>query len=258
MDKLKVFIVDDEAPARQELKYLLEENFADMVKVIAEVENGWLALEKINVTEPDVVFLDIKMPEISGLEVAKIITEKNSAIKIVFVTAFDEFALKAFEINAIDYLVKPVCLSRLSKTILRLNDSKNCGINNYEKKIEKLMFKIEKLYNNRRIEKIPCEENGKFILIKRSEICYCRAENGKSYVYTEDKKFKTFYSLKELENKLGLFRSHRSYLVNLDRIKMIQPLFHGLFSLILDDSFETEIPVSRIQSKKLREIFQLK
>ncbi|KPU26989.1 hypothetical protein TR13x_07430 [Caloranaerobacter sp. TR13] len=256
MDKLKIFIVDDEVPARQELKYLLEENFKDRVKVVGEAEDGWSALEKINEMNPDVIFLDIKMPEISGLEVAQIITEKNSSIKIVFVTAFDEFALKAFEINAIDYLVKPVCLSRLRKTILRLNDSKNTT-KDYEKKIEKLISKIEKLYNYQQIEKIPCEEYGKFILIKRSEICYCMAENGKSYVCTKDKKLKTFYSLKELENKLGLFRAHRSYLVNLDYIKMVQPLFHGSFSLILNDGFETEIPVSRIQSKKLREILHL-
>lgn len=255
-NKLLVMIVDDELPARQELNYLLENNFGDKIEIIGEAEHGWAAVEKINELKPQVVFLDINMPGISGLEVAQIVLEVNPNMAIVFITAFDGYALKAFEMNAIDYLVKPFNLSRLEKTIARLWDKK-AKSENSQNKIEELIKQLDSLLLKPKINKIPCEEAARIILVKPEEIYYCTAEDGKSYVITKQGKLKTFYTLNELEDRLGFFRTHRSFLVNLDYIHIVEPWFHSSYRLILDDQDKTEIPVSRIQSKRLREILGL-
>jgi len=254
--KKQVLIVDDELPARQELKFLLEKNYGEQIEIIGEAEHGWAAVEKINELKPQVVFLDIQMPGINGLEVAQIVSDTNPDLAIVFVTAFDGYAIKAFEINALDYLVKPFNLSRLEKTILRLGTEKTI-IKDYQNKIEKLINQLDDLFPKDKIKKIPCEETGRIVLIKLEEIYYCVAEEGKVFVFTKGKKLRTFYTLNELEEKLNFFRTHRSYLVNLDYVKVLEPWFHGSYRLILDDGFKTEIPVSRIQSKRLREILEL-
>ncbi len=254
-NKLEALIVDDESPARQELIFLLKQNYNNNIKIIGEATNGIDAVEKINKLDPQVIFLDIKMPGLNGLQVAQIVLEKKPNIKIVFVTAFDEYAIKAFEINAIDYLVKPINLERLKKTIKRLLNKS--FPNNSEDNIEKLVSEIKNLLPNQNLETLPCEENGKIVLIKKDEIFYCTVENGTSYVGTNSKKIKTLYTLKELEQKLHFFRSHRSFLVNLNYVKHLHPMFHGSYSLTLDDNKNTEVPVSRNNSKKLRELLQL-
>ncbi|MTI68694.1 MAG: response regulator [Firmicutes bacterium] len=256
MGRLEAMIVDDELPAREELNFLLSESFNDNINVICEAKNGIEAINKIKSFKPKVVFLDIDIPCLDGLKVAQIAIENNPKINIVFVTAYDQYALKAFEINALDYLVKPIDLERLKKTVSRIIDNDSYHLD-YTSKLEKVMDELEHLNHKEELKCIPCKENGKIILVKRHNIYYCTVENGNTYIGIKNKTLETFYTLKELENKLNFFRAHRSYLVNIDNIKLVEPLFHGTYSLVLNDSFETKIPVSRINSKKLRDIFEL-
>ncbi len=255
-NKLRAIIVDDEAPAREELKFLIKESFSKEIEIIGEADNGIDAIEKIKSFKPEIIFLDIKMPGLNGIEVAQISLDHNPELNIVFITAFDEYALKAFEINAIDYLVKPISFARLKKTILRLMNKQN-SLTSHTNNIEKVISELKNLIPHQTEKNLPCEEYGKIILIKREDIFYCTVENGITYIGIKDKKIKTFYTLKELENKLDFFRAHRSYIVNLDYVKHVEPLFHGSYSLVLNDKSNTEIPVSRINSKKLRELLEL-
>jgi len=252
--KIRVLIVDDEIPSRKELIYLLEENFLEKINIIGEAEHGLSAVEKINELKPDVVFLDIDMPVINGLEVAQIALSVNPEILIVFVTAFDDYALKAFEVHAVDYLVKPFSLSRLQKTIDRLLQEK-IKINNG--KMKEIIHQLDNYLPRQKINKISCDDNGRIILFTPEEIYYCNAEDGRSYVSTKKGKFKTFFTLNDLEDRLGFFRAHRSFLVNLDYIQIIEPWFNSSFRLIINDELKTEITVSRIQSKKLKELLAL-
>lgn len=251
--KLKVIIVDDELPARRELSYLLNNYFSDKIEIISEGEHGLSAVKKIKELKPDVVFLDINMPGISGLEVANITLKFDPEILIVFVTAFDDFALKAFELHAVDYLVKPFELPRIEKSITRLLQEKE-KINN-----QNLHDIITKINNDvhPKFNKVPCEDTGKILLFKPEDIYYCSVEDGKTFIFTKDKKYRTFYTLNDLEEKLSFFRAHRSFLVNLDYIHIIEPWFHSSYRLIMDNERKTEIPVSRIQSKKLKELLEL-
>jgi len=251
---LKVLIVDDELPARQELYYLLENNFKDKIEIVGEAEHGWDAIEKINQLKPNVVFLDINMPGINGLDVAAFILKTYPHTAIIFITAFDDYAIKAFEIHALDYLVKPVTLTRLEITVDRLSKE---GIVINQNKLNELINQVNREIPQQKINKIPCEESGRIFLIKPEDIIYCTVEDGKSLVITKQDKFKTFYTLNELEEKLAFFRTHRSFLVNQEYIKVIEPLFHGCYQLILDDDNETVIPMSRIQSKKLKEMLDI-
>ncbi|KJS88663.1 MAG: hypothetical protein JM58_00590 [Peptococcaceae bacterium BICA1-8] len=255
--KLRVLIVDDEIPSRKELIFLLEENFPEKVEIIGEAEHGWSALEKINLLNPHCVFLDIQMPGINGLDVAQILHKSHREVAIVFITAFDEYAINAFEFNAIDYLVKPFSLQRLSKTVMRLLEDK-CEYLVHYKKIEDLLTNINNVLPQNAFQQVPCEDNGRIYLVKPSEIFYCNAEEGKVTIYCHKGKYKTFFNLHELENRLAFFRAHRSYLVNPDYIKVIEPLFHGCCQIILDDDSKTTIPVSRIQTKRLKEIFGIR
>ncbi|MFZ5943500.1 MAG: LytR/AlgR family response regulator transcription factor [Bacillota bacterium] len=250
--KLRVIVVDDELPARKELIYLLEENFTEYVEIIGEAENGLAALEKINKLNPHCVFLDIQMPGINGLDVAQAVYKSHYKTALVFITAYDEYAINAFEFNAIDYLVKPFSLQRLQKTLYRLLEGKYEYLAYYKKIEELLTGKTNALPQN---TQIPCEDSGRIYLVKPSEIFYCSADEGKVTVHCKRGKFKTFFNLQELENRLTFFRAHRSYLVNIDFIKVIEPLFHGCCQIILDDEAKTAIPVSRIQTKRLKELF---
>ena len=255
-DKLKALIVDDEKPARLELRFLLEEIFKDELKIVGEVDNGIEAVEMLKVLKPDIVFLDINMPDINGLDVAQIALEKNPNLKIIFITAFNQYAIKAFEINALDYLVKPIEYSRLKKTMARILNDKHAVVN-YQKELKRLLEYFNNLITPKQRDNLTCEEKGKIILIKRDVIYYCTVENGKTYIGTKNKKIRTFYTLKELEENLNFFRANRSYLVNLDHIKHVEPMFHSSYLITLNDEFNTKIPVSRNKSKKLREILRL-
>ncbi|MTI80945.1 MAG: response regulator transcription factor [Firmicutes bacterium] len=251
--KLRALIIDDEYPARQELRYLLS-NF-DNVEIVGEATNASEALELIKALEYHVLFLDVSMPGMSGLELGAAIQELTHRPKVVYITAFDEHALKAFEVNAVDYILKPVEEQRLRKAVDKVLKSYQKGrqatTDNKEDKGGVAPGKEIK------IDRIPAEKLGKTVLVKMADIYYAFTESDYVYIKTSKDKLLTRFTLKDLEARLNqemFFRTHRCYIVNLRRVKEILPFFNGTYNLVLEDEEKSEVPVSRAQAKKLRKI----
>jgi len=224
---LKAVIVDDEAPARSELKFLLEE-LGD-VEVVAEAASVREAIEKLKEYPCDVMFLDVNMPEATGLQLAAALQTLNYPPAVVFVTAYSEFAIEAFKVNAIDYLVKPVETERLAQAIQRVKDQVS------------LRAKVQKL------DRIPVEKSGKKIMISIDSIRYIMARDDYAYIQTENDRYFTTVSLAQLEKRLdghGFFRTHRGYLVKTSYISEVIPQQGGTLILKLENCDE-EVPVSR-------------
>lgn len=223
---LKALVVDDEAPARSELRYLLGE--AGGVEVVGEASNALEALQLIKAIPYDVIFLDIQMPGLSGVQLAEALSAHPHPPAIIFVTAHSEHAVKAFEVKATDYLVKPVEAERLKQAVARLTPVAEQA--------------------PPRIERIPVEKAGKKLLISVDDILYIMAKDDYSYLYTGVDRFLSTMSLASLEMKLesvGFFRIHRRYLVNLSRVKEVVPMYGGTLLLTLTDESASQIPVSR-------------
>jgi len=255
--KLKALIVDDEYPARQELRYALD-GF-DNVEIVGEATNAQEALALIKALDYHVLFLDISMPGISGLELGATIQEMQNQPSIIFVTAFDEYAVQAFEVNAVDYVLKPVEPGRLKKAVDKV-------VKSYQETVAGLdVPETSKNGNNKnktdpnqiKIDRLPAEKLGKTVLVSESDIFYAFTEQDYIYVKTFEDKLLTRFTLKDLEARLDstmFFRTHRCYLVNLHKVKEIVPFFNGTYNLVVEDKNHSEVPVSRAQAKKLRKI----
>ena len=231
---LKAIIVDDEAPARSELKFLLEE--IGNIDVEAEAASVREAVDKLKEYPCDVLFLDVNMPEATGLQLAEALTMLTSPPAVVFVTAYSEFALDAFKVNATDYLVKPVEIDRLKNAIVKVRSQ------------------VAQRAKSMREEKIPVEKKGKkfFILIDRIRVVMARDDY--AYLQTDEDKYFSNVSLAQLERRLdghGFFRVHRGYLVNLAHVSAVDHVPGGTLMLTLD-SVEDKIPVSRRRVNSLK------
>lgn len=250
-------IVDDEMPAREELKYLLED--IEEVNVVGEAANGIEALRMNKELKPDLIFLDIQMPQINGIEVVeKIMQEENIPI-IIFVTAYDEFAVKAFEVNAVDYLLKPVQDNRLYKSINKVLELYQEDKEVYNSRIEKMISEIQNK-SSTRMNRISVIKLDKIIPLNLDEIIYATIEGRDTIIYSLKGKFDYKETLTELYNMLNtkkFFRCHRSYIVNIDYIKEIEPWFNGTYQIRMENSDEL-IPVSRNKIKKFKEIMNIK
>lgn len=262
MLKLKALIVDDEYPARQELRHAL--NNTEDVEIVGEATNAQEALALIKALDYQVLFLDISMPGMSGLELGAIIQELPKRPHIVFVTAYDEYAVSAFEVNAVDYILKPFEPKRLKKAIdkvIKITREAGALHNAGEPKAERdAETKTSPATNQIRLERVPAEKQGKTILIAESDIFYAFTEQDYVYIKTFDNKLFTRFTLKELEARLNpnvFFRTHRCYLVNLHKVKEIVPFFNGTYNLTVEDKETSEVPVSRAQAKKLKKILGL-
>ncbi len=234
---LKALVVDDEAPARSELRFLLEE--AGGVEVVGEASNATEALQLIRAIPYDVVFLDIDMPGLSGVQLAETFSELERQPSIIFVTAHSEHAVKAFEVAAADYLVKPVEVERLRQAVARLAPAEVAGT---------------------RIERVPVEKAGKKLLLQVEDIFYIMAKDDYSYLHTDGERYLSTISLAQLEKKLesnGFFRVHRRYLVNLARVKEVVPMYGGTLLLTLDDREGNQVPVSRRRVPALKKALGL-
>ncbi|WP_027625226.1 LytR/AlgR family response regulator transcription factor [Clostridium lundense] len=251
MKKISCIIVEDEIPAAEELKYILSEyEFLNVCAIAHDGENGFNIIKSQN---PAVVFLDINMPIKNGIDLATDIKEFNSDIEIVFVTAYEEHALEAFEVAALDYILKPYDEKRIKNTINRIYNKLAKDPNTeITKTINKIINKLDNTQNA--IQKIPCEYHGKIILIPLEDIFYCYTENEKIYVKTYNNKYFTNYTMNRLQKKSKFFRAHRSYLVNLDNIKELYSWFNGTYKLVMNDMETSEVPISRNNVKKLKEI----
>lgn len=256
--KLKALIVDDEYPARQELRYAL--SGFDNIEIVGEAANAQEALELIKALDYQILFLDISMPGMSGLELGAAIQELPRQPHIIFVTAYDEYAVQAFEVNAVDYLLKPVEPGRLKKAIdkvLKLHQEAASSGEAAEAG-EKAREKGARVEDDRiRIDRIPAEKNGKTVLVSEQDIYYAFTEQDYIYIKTYSEKLLTRFTLKELEARLNpalFFRTHRCYIANLHKVKEIVPFFNGTYNLVMEDKENSEVPVSRAQAKKLRKI----
>lgn len=261
---MRIMIVDDEAPARDELQYLLEK--LPGIEVVAMARNGNEALERIPVLKPDVVFLDIQMPDMSGLAVARsllsVLGEQRLPL-LVFATAYDQHALEAFEVNAMDYILKPFSEERLQQTIERLRRilASNAGIGSNTVQVplrgDKLDRILTLLENPSQRPKLPVEVNERIILLDLGDIFYAGVEGRHVRIKAKDGYYETGYSLSELESRLGLLQTHKSYLVNKDMVREIVPWFNGTYNLILGDKEKSQVPVSRTFVKAVKQALHL-
>lgn len=246
--KLKALIVDDEYPARQELRYVLSK--IDNVEVVGEATNAQEALTLIKALDYSILFLDIAMPGMNGLELGAAIQELPQPPHVIYVTAYDEYAVKAFDVNAVDYILKPIDEKRLRKAInkvLRLTREGGEGGPGREAGAGPTI----------RIDRLPAEKGGKTVLVNEGDIIYVFTEGDAVFLKTFADRFLAHFTLKELEARLNpnvFFRTHRCFIVNLHKVKEIIPFFNGTYSLVVEDKERSEVPLSRAQAKKLRRI----
>ena len=257
---LSTLIVDDEQLARDELAYLLK-NIGD-VEVVAQGKNGLEAVTLIREHNPDLVFLDVQMPGLDGFGVIKKLLDKKITLpKIVFSTAFDQYAVRAFEVNAVDYLLKPFDKKRVAQSVEKAR-AKIESTGGSTGKLENLVRMLES--QKPQSSKILLKSLGRLFLVDQKDICYASIEDGVISVITSGAAGMEGQSncrtLEELLDSLDpnlFWRAHRSYLVNINRIKEVVPWFKSSYQLRMDDKKQTEIPVSRAQTKRLRELFGL-
>lgn len=243
---LKVLIVDDEYPARKELRYLLSK--FENVEVVGEAASSKEALELIKALSYTIVFLDIEMPGANGLELSRRIKEFEKPPLIVFTTAHEEFALDAFQVEAADYLLKPISEQRLNQALDKISQLLQLKKTKQES--------VKKAPKKDSLGVIPIETSEKTILLEQDKIYYATASNDYTYIKTFKEKYLTRFTLKELEKRLNqeiFFRCHRSYILNVQKAKEIVPLYNGTLIIVVDDHEGSEVPVSRSQVKSLRE-----
>jgi two-component system, LytTR family, response regulator LytT len=260
---LKVVVVDDEQLAREELGYLLTQ--IGGIEIVGEADNGQQALETIEELEPDLVFLDVQMPGLTGFQVARRLADRSEAPHVVFVTAFDQHAIQAFEVNAIDYLLKPVDPARLDQAIQRARRRINSERNDSGaapvglEQIEKLVQMVAERRDRR--DQLAVKVGERFLLVQSDDIVFASLADEVITVcagpHTGTSNFRT---LDELQARLDpdvFWRVHRSHLVNINKIKEIVPWFSRNYILRMKDEKATEIPVSRTQTRRLREYLKL-
>ena len=319
---LTALIIDDEPLARQELQYLLDRD--GDVTVLAQGSNGIEAVELIRTHKPDVVFLDVRMPGLDGFAVLKklmALDRKARLPQVVFATAFDQYAVKAFEVNAVDYLLKPFDSKRVVKTLEKVRaraagEGRDAVVEPYEAppaepsqsrhaghhatvvhrrkepsaarnrlwdaaeaKLDALLRMVEEqataigdrvshatrpadeTSESRRSGKVVLKAQGRLLLVDQRDVCFASIDEGRITVVTKTLEGESnVRTLEELMDQLDpdqFWRAHRSYVVNIEHIREVVPWFKSSYQLRMDDRKNTEIPVSRSQTRRLRELFNL-
>jgi two-component system LytT family response regulator/two-component system response regulator LytT len=284
-EELRAVLVDDEQLARDELGFLLGQ--VGGVAVIGQAGDGVEALTTIDRLQPDVVFLDVQMPGLTGFEVARRMLDQQASSHIIFVTAYDQHAIEAFEVNAVDYLLKPVDPSRLQLAVQRARRRIQfdrpadrwgaaatagppgtggmpglpgmAGIPGTNVELEKLIELVAERQSRR--ERLAIKVGERFLLVQAEEIIYASvADESITVVTGQHSGTSNYRTLDELHARLDptvFWRVHRSHLVNINKIKEIVPWFSRNYILRMKDEKATEIPVSRIQTRRLREYLRL-
>jgi two-component system, LytTR family, response regulator LytT len=250
---ISAILVDDEKLASEELAYHLRE-FPD-VDVIATASNGLEAIKLIEDLEPDLVFLDVQMPGLDGMSVIRKLREKKIPLPyFVMATAYDQYAVEAFRWEALDYLLKPVEKDRLALAIerARTNLAERAKLSLPEPPTPKHSLQRTKLL---------IKSNHRNFIVDAQDVVYATIDDGLiSVVATGLEGQSNYRTIEELQSNLDpdmFWRVHRSYLVNIHRIKEVIPWFKSSFQLRMDDKKQTEIPVSRVQTKRLRALLKL-
>ena len=243
MDKMiRTLIVDDELYSRDELKHLLQ-SFPS-IQVVGEAESGEAAVMKALQLHPDVIFLDVEMPKMNGMEAAKALVELKKTPLIVFATAYPQFAAEAFRYDAVDYLLKPYDENQLKETIHR---------------IEKNFLMPTEQESAKQTGKLAVEGDGEIFYLDPKDILYISREEKYSKIITKTKEYETKIPLKDLETRLmtySFFRIHKSYIVNLDYVTRLTPWFNGAYQLEIQGRDEM-LSVSRNYVKSLRTQLEL-
>jgi len=254
MSKLfKAIVVDDEPAARRLMKNLLHE-YAHIVQVIDEAGNGRDALRKIGELKPDLVFLDIQMPDLTGFEVLEQLSETPN---IIFTTAYEQYALKAFETFSIDYLLKPIKEERLQQSMEKLQQF---GRINQSIDVAALQDIIRQTQLPQKATALPIKTGDRITLLRFENICYLEAQDKYVYVHTLDgQKYLTDQSLTSLSDKLPLqfYRIQKSFIINKDRIKEMHRHFNGRYLFVMDDKTATRLTSGRTYHDGIRTEFGL-
>ena len=242
---MKVIIVDDEYPARKELRYFIEK-YTD-INIMAEFDNGLDVLNYIQENTLDAIFLDINIPKLDGMLLAKTIDKFEKRPKIIFITAYDDYAVEAFNLEIFDYILKPYSDERIISMLNRLENK--CNKNNYNDKTE-----YKKVSN-----KISLWKNNKIHIVDVNDIYYCEARERYTHIFTKDEEYEIREGISEVEKTIdhdNFFRSHRSYLVNLEKIEEVIPWFNNTYILKLNKG-KYEITVSRGRVKLFRQLMNI-
>jgi len=257
---INTIIVDDEKPAREELAYLLK-GFPE-INVIGQGKNGVEAVALIKEHSPDLVFLDVQMPGLDGFGVLKKLVERKMKVPhVVFATAFDHYAVQAFDVNAVDYVLKPFDKARISKAIQRARREIEAQTSPTDR-LEQLVSQLgASKQSSTPPVKILVKSQQRLLLVNGDDLIWASIDGGSISVMAKDAEGSSNYrTLDELSDALesdNLWRPHRSFLVNLHYVKEVVPWFKSTFMLKMNDKKNTQIPVSRGQVKRMRELFKL-
>jgi two-component system, LytTR family, response regulator len=246
MEKIRTIIIDDETPARELIKYYLTE--IDSIEVISECADGFSGLKTITALKPDLVFLDIQMPRLTGIELIEVLTEKP---EIIFTTAYDQFAIRAFELNAVDYLMKPFPKRRFTDAVNKAIDKIRSGKGNKEPANQLLAIKPE---SSSPVNRIVVRKGNAINLIPVEHIRYVEAQDDYVMIFHTTGKALKQQTMKFYEDNLpksDFVRIHRSYIVKVEEIKGIEPYGKDNHVAILNSG--DKLPVSRAGYKHLKE-----
>ena len=254
---INTLIVDDEKPARDELAFLLK-GFPE-VHLVGQGKNGVEALALIKEHSPDLVFLDVQMPGLNGFGVIKKLMDRKSRLpQIVFATAYDNYAVQAFEVNAVDYLLKPFDKVRLARAILRAKKALEAGAS-AAGRLETLVNQIGAAKGQPL--KLLVKTQQRLFLVDADDIIFASIEDGTITVVSREvegtSNYRTIEELQESLDSEVFWRAHRSYLININHIKEVVPWFKSTYTLKMADKRGSEVPVSRAQTKRLRELLKM-
>jgi two-component system LytT family response regulator/two-component system response regulator LytT len=277
---ISALIIDDEQLARDELKYLLDQ--VGGVDVVAQGTNGIEAVNLIEEHHPDLVFLDVQMPGLDGFAVIKRVIERNlpqpgeeamPLPQFVFATAYDQYAVRAFDVNAVDYLLKPFDRTRVEQAVERVRgrmagSTASVNESQTESPLKLQLNALLKLLNGPQgasrtpqPAKLIVQAQSRLLLIDQAEICFAAIDEGVIRIVTQafegQSKCRTLEELLEQLDPTLFWRAHRGFVVNINHIREVVPWFKSSYQLRMDDKQHTEIPVSRSQTKRLRELFNL-
>ena len=253
---LTAVVADDEQLARDELCFLL--NQLGTVVVVARAANGPEALDEIARHAPDVAFLDVQMPGLTGFEVARRLLDQGTGPGVIFVTAYDQRAIEAFEVNAVDYLLKPIDIRRLETAMARVRERRG--------RTDPLAGQLDRLVRmmagqKDRRDQVAVKVSDRFVLVKAGDIIHASlVEDSINIVTSQVSGTSNDRTLDELHARLDpevFWRVHRSHLVNINKVKEIVPWFSRNYILRMTDANATEIPVSRSQTRRLRDYLKL-
>lgn len=244
---LRTLVVDDERLARERLRGFLRA-LAD-VAIVGEASNGPEAVTQIEALRPDLVLLDIQMPGMDGFGVLRALAHKP---EVIFATAYDTYAIQAFEVQAIDYLLKPISRDRLTAAVRRVRDRReNGGPTPDVQQLVRALHEHERRY----AVQLPVHKGRQILILPIEDIFWFEVEYRLVYAHTAAERYMTSFTLKDLEDRLDpdvFFRAHKSRLVNLNRVKAIVPWFGGRFKLVMRNATSAEVELSRAQARVLR------